>query len=200
MSEEGRPKHLEGADHPLFARIEKFRRKSGRVRQDVVVSAHGGGGKAMQDFIDDLVVRTLNAGRLDTDEDAAAFDLSELAGHGDRLAYTTDSFVVTPLIFPGADIGRIAVCGTVNDLATRGAKPLFLTCGLIIEEGLPIETVRAVLKSMRAAADEAGVQIVTGDTKVVPRGKADQLFINTSGIGVVPAGRDLSSRRITTDD
>ncbi len=193
-------KHLEGAHHPLFERIERHRRKSGRVRQDVVVSAHGGGGKAMQDFIDDLVVRTLDGGRLDTDEDAATFELSELASHGDRLAYTTDSFVVTPLIFPGADIGRIAVCGTVNDLATRGAKPLFLTCGLIIEEGLSIETVRTVLRSMRAAADEAGVHIVTGDTKVVPRGAADQLFVNTSGIGVVPAGRELSSRGIRSDD
>ena len=190
----------EGSDHPLFARIERFRRKSGRVRQDVVVSAHGGGGKAMSDFIDDLVVRILGSDQLDTDEDAARLDLAALTAQGDRLAFTTDSFVVTPLIFPGADIGRIAVCGTVNDLATSGARPLYLSCGLILEEGLAIDTVRTVLRSMRAAADEAGVAIVTGDTKVVQRGACDGMFINTSGVGVIPKGMDVSSRNVRTDD
>lgn len=184
--------------HPLFARIEKFRRRSGRVRDEVVVEAHGGGGKAMRDLIDDLVVREL--GEPETNEDQARVMLADLTAQGDRLAFTTDSFVVTPLEFPGADIGKLAVNGTVNDLAVGGAVPLFLSCGLVIEEGLPIETLRRILRSMGAAAKAAGVRIVTGDTKVVPKGKADQLFINTSGVGVIPAGVDVRSSAVQPDD
>ncbi|MEM9695303.1 MAG: hydrogenase expression/formation protein HypE [Myxococcota bacterium] len=191
---------MSGEDHPLFQRIEKRRRKQGRVRDEVVVSAHGGGGKAMRDFIDDLVVRTLDGPHLETDQDQARFELSALAAQGDRLAMTTDSYVVSPLEFPGGDIGRLAVCGTVNDLAVGGARPLYLTCGLIIEEGLPIATVRRLLQSMKAAADEAGVHIVTGDTKVVGRGAADGLFINTAGVGVIPAGVDVGVQRVRSTD
>lgn len=189
-----------GADHPLFQRIEKFRRRSGRLRDEVVVSAHGGGGKAMRDLIDDLIVRELGNPDLEVDEDQARFSLSDLAQHGDRLAFTTDSYVVTPLIFPGGDIGRLAVNGTVNDLAVSGARPLYLSCGLVLEEGLPIQTLRAVLRSMGQAAREAGVRIVTGDTKVVPRGAADKMFINTSGVGVIPAGRQVSVKSIQPGD
>jgi len=152
----------------------------------------------MRDLIDDLIVREL--GEPEVDEDQAKFSLAELSARGDRLAFTTDSFVVTPLEFPGGDIGRLAVNGTVNDLAVGGAHPLYLSCGLVIEEGLPVETLRRILRSMGQAAKEAGVRIVTGDTKVVSTGAADKLFINTSGVGVIPEGREMGSRRVQPDD
>ena len=123
-----------------------------------------------------------------------------LARHGEngrkapRLAFTTDSFVVRPLFFPGGDIGRLAVHGTVNDLAVGGATPLFLSAAFILEEGLPMDDLRRIVASMRQACGEAGVQLVTGDTKVVDRGKGDQIFITTSGIGLVPEGCSLSIR------
>ena len=186
--------------HPLFERIEKHRRRAGRVRESVVVQAHGGGGKAMRDLIEDVVVRSFEGSNPEIDEDQARFSLAELAARGNRLAYTTDSYVVSPLVFPGADIGRLAVNGTINDLAVSGAKPLFLSCGLIIEEGLAIDALRTILKSMGRAAREAGVRIVTGDTKVVPRGAADQLFINTSGVGIIPEGLDISIKGVKPDD
>jgi hydrogenase expression/formation protein HypE len=191
---------MNGDDQRLMQRIEKHRRRLGKVRESVVVLAHGGGGKAMRDLIDDLVVGELGGEGLVVDEDQARFSLGALAAHGDRLAFTTDTYVVTPLFFPGGDIGKLAVNGTVNDLAVSGAKPLYLSCGLVLEEGLPIETLRRVLRSMKLAADEAGVQIVTGDTKVVPRGKADQLFINTSGVGVIPKGVEVNARGLRPDD
>lgn len=185
--------------HPLFERIEQWRRKAGRIHGDVVLTAHGGGGKAMRDLIDDVVVGILGE-QTQVEEDQARFSLAELAARGNRLAYTTDSYVVSPLFFPGADIGKLAVNGTVNDLAVGGAVPLYLTLGLIIEEGLPVATLRAVMRSIRDASAAAGVRIVTGDTKVVPRGAADQLFINTSGVGVIPTGVDVGTHRITADD
>jgi hydrogenase expression/formation protein HypE len=133
-------------------------------------------------------------------EDQATIDLSSLYQHGNRLAFTTDSYVVDPLFFPGSDIGEIAINGTINDLAVSGAKPLYLTCSMILEEGLPIETLRKVVASMQKAAKKAGVQIVTGDTKVVNRGCADKLFINTAGIGIIPPGIDISPRHIQPGD
>ncbi|MCB9687232.1 MAG: hydrogenase expression/formation protein HypE [Alphaproteobacteria bacterium] len=187
------------SDHPLFQRIERFRRRAGRVREDVVTQAHGGGGRAMRDLIDDLVIRNLGPD-LQADEDQARIGLAELMASGDRLAFTTDSYVVSPLEFPGGDIGRLAVNGTVNDLAVGGAIPRFLSVGLVIEEGLPVATLRRILKSMGEAAREAGVSIVTGDTKVVQRGAADQLFVNTAGIGVIPRGVEVSSKRVRADD
>ena len=117
-----------------------------------------------------------------------------------RLAFTTDSFVVRPLFFPGGDIGRLAVHGTVNDLAVGGARPLFLSAAFILEEGLPLADLRRIVASMRAACDEAGVALVTGDTKVVDRGKGDGVFITTSGIGLVPEGRSLSIRTARPGD
>ena len=191
-----------GSNHPLFQRIEKHRRRSGRLRDDKIQVAHGGGGKAMQDLIDDLIVRELGRDnpKLETREDQARIDLAGLAAHGDRLAFTTDSYVVSPIEFPGGDIGKLAVNGTINDLAVAGAKPLYLSCGLIIEEGLEVETLRRILRSMNQAAQDAGVAIVTGDTKVVAHGAADKLFINTAGVGVVPKGHQSSSARVRSDD
>lgn len=186
-------------EHPLFVRVEKWRRRAGRVRDDVVVAAHGGGGKAMRDLIDDLVVRELGEA-VQVDEDQARFEVSKLAQDGDRLAFTTDGYVVSPIFFPGGDIGRLAVNGTVNDLAVSGAKPHYLSCGLILEEGLPIAELRRVMKSMAEACAEAGVSIVTGDTKVVPRGAADKIFITTAGVGIIPAGIEVGAQRIRSDD
>lgn len=176
------------------------RRRSGRVRDQTVTLAHGGGGKAMRDLIDDVFAGSFNNPMLAPLEDQARCDLAALAGRGDRLAFTTDSFVVDPLFFPGGDVGELAVNGTVNDLAMSGAEPVFLSCSVILEEGLPIETLRRVAESMRAAADAAGVAIVTGDTKVVDRGAADKLFINTAGIGVIPEGVDIAARRARPGD
>lgn len=157
----------------------------------LVTLSHGSGGKAMRDLIQQVFVDTFDNPLLSALEDQARVDLSALALHGNRLAMTTDSYVITPLFFPGGDIGKLAVAGTVNDLAVGGARPLYLSCGMIIEEGMPIDELRRIAESMQATAVSAGVRIVTGDTKVVPRGGADRLFINTTGIGIIPAGVDL---------
>ena len=127
-------------------------------------------------------------------------DSAVLARPEGRIAMTTDTFVVSPLFFPGGDIGKLAICGTVNDLAMAGARPMYLSAGFILEEGLPMETLRRVVESMGRTAREAGVRIVTGDTKVVDRGKADGVFINTAGVGVVPAGIDISPDRVAAGD
>jgi hydrogenase expression/formation protein HypE len=165
-----------------------------------VTLAHGSGGRAMRHLIDAIFIETFNNSLLAPLEDQARLDLASLASLGDRLALTTDSYVVDPLFFPGSDIGALAVNGTVNDLAVSGAIPLYLTCSVILEEGLPIETLRKVARSMQAAAIQAGVQIVTGDTKVVPRGAADKLFINTAGIGVIRQNISPEARNIQPDD
>ncbi|MCB1792736.1 MAG: hydrogenase expression/formation protein HypE, partial [Gammaproteobacteria bacterium] len=165
------------------------------LRADTITLAHGAGGKAMRDLIDALFVDAFDNPTLAQLEDQARFDAAALLRDGERLAMTTDSYVITPLFFPGGDIGELAVTGTVNDLAVGGAIPKYLTCGMIIEEGMPVDELRRIVRSMKATADAAGVQIVTGDTKVVPRGAADRLFINTAGIGVIPAGIDISSHR-----
>lgn len=156
-----------------------------------VTLAHGGGGSAMRDLIDDVFLSAFAGEGRAAPEDQARFDLSALMAHGDRLAFTTDGFVVDPLEFPGGDIGKLAVCGTVNDLAVGGARPVALSCAVIIEEGLEVETLRRVVRSMAETAREAGVAIATGDTKVVARGACDKLFITTTGIGVVRAGLDV---------
>lgn len=153
----------------------------------------------MRDLIDDLVVRELGAS-VQVDEDQARFDVAALAGPGDRLALTTDGYVVSPLFFPGGDIGRLAVHGTVNDLAVSGAKPRYLTLGLILEEGTPIADLRRVMRSVAAACEEAGVSVVTGDTKVVPRGAADKMFLTTAGVGIIPAGIDVRAANVRPDD
>jgi len=142
----------------------------------------------MQDLIEALFVSQFEGELPNSLEDQARIPFEELTAQGDRLAFTTDSYVVDPLFFPGGDIGSLAVNGTVNDLAVSGAIPRYLTCAMILEEGLPIDTLRQVVASMVTAAEAAGVKIVTGDTKVVPRGGADKLFINTAGIGVMRRG------------
>ena len=177
-----------------------FRRPRDRINVPTVTLAHGGGGKAMRDLIDDVFVSVFDNPALAPLEDQARFDLADLARHGDRLAFTTDSYVVDPLVFPGGDIGKLAVCGTVNDLAVGGAVPLYLTCSAIIEEGLAVDELRAIARSMAETAADAGVAIVTGDTKVVPRGACDKLFLNTAGIGVIREGLDLGADKARPGD
>ena len=176
------------------------RRGRSKVRVPNVTLAHGGGGKAMRDLIDDVFIEAFDNATLAPLEDQARFDLAALASYGNKLAFTTDSYVVDPLIFPGGNIGELAVCGTINDLAVGGAKPLYITCAAIIEEGLPVELLRDIARSMAATAAEAGVQIVTGDTKVVQRGACDKLFLNTAGIGVIKEGIDLGADKAQVGD
>ena len=171
-----------------------------QVRDTRITLAHGSGGKAMHDLIEDVFVASFDNSILDTLEDQARLPLAELSARGDRLAFTTDSYVVDPLFFSGGDIGRLAVAGTVNDLAVGGAKPLYLSCSIIVEEGFDIGILRRVACSMRDTAEEAEVKLVTGDTKVVPRGAADKLFINTAGIGVIPEGVSIAADRARPGD
>ena len=175
--------------------------KTGRsLRAETITLAHGAGGKAMRDLIADIFVSGFDNDTLSQLEDQARIDAAALLGEGGKLAMTTDSYVVAPLFFPGGDIGKLAVTGTVNDLAVGGATPKYLSCGMIIEEGMSVAELRRIVASMKATADAAGVQIVTGDTKVVPRGAADRLFINTAGIGVIPEGVDIATHRARPGD
>jgi hydrogenase expression/formation protein HypE len=176
------------------------RRPRGKVNVRTVTLAHGGGGKAMKDLVDDVFVGAFADAVLAPLEDQARFDLTDLAAYGDRLAFTTDSFVVSPLFFPGGDIGKLAVCGTVNDLAVGGAIPLYLSCAAIIEEGVALDLLRDVAGSMARTAREAGVAIVTGDTKVVHKGACDKLFLTTTGIGVIRDGVHLGVDRACSGD
>ncbi len=157
-----------------------------------IVLGHGGGGKLSNELVESLFLPVFSNESLDKLSDSAQLDVFELLKDGGRLAYSTDSFVVQPLFFRGGNIGHLAVCGTVNDVAMSGAKPLFLSAGFIIEEGLEVESLGRIVDSMGAAAKRAGVQIVTGDTKVVDKGKGDGLFINTSGIGIIPNGVNIA--------
>jgi hydrogenase expression/formation protein HypE len=170
-----------------------------------VQMAHGGGGRFMRQLIESMfrpAFKEVRGQGLETrgktEEPAHDSAVVEIAGN--RLAFTTDTFVVSPMFFPGGDIGKLAVYGTVNDLAMAGAKPLYLSAGFILEEGLSMETLQRVVASMAAAAREVGVRIVTGDTKVVDRGKGDGIFINTAGIGLVPAGVDISPAKVEPGD
>ena len=160
-----------------------------------VMMAHGGGGRLIQMLIDRMFVPTFDNPTLETLHDGAI-----LEANGSRLAFSTDSFVINPIFFPGGDIGSLAVHGTVNDLAMCGARPLGLSTALILEEGLPMEDLWRVVQSMQQAAGIAGVPIVTGDTKVVERGKGDGIFINTTGLGLIPAGVRVSPARAQPGD
>lgn len=168
-----------------------------RLKGTVTLS-HGSGGRDMHTLLRELIYPIL--GEACASGTDAAFIDANILGPGECLAFTTDSYTVSPLFFPGGDIGTLAVNGTVNDLAVAGATPRYLSCGLIIEEGFAIETLRRVLQSLRDAADAAGVSVITGDTKVVHRGAADGLFINTSGIGIVPAAPRLNLASIQPGD
>jgi hydrogenase expression/formation protein HypE len=156
-------------------------------QHEVVVMGHGSGGRMSRDLLNRLFLPGLGLAAPRSLDDSAT-----LAVNGLRLAVTTDSHVVSPLFFPGGDIGRLAVCGTVNDLAMAGAQPLALTAGFVLEEGLSLPELERIVASMRAAAAEAGITIAAGDTKVVQKGSADRLFVNTSGVGLIPPGVDIS--------
>jgi len=160
-----------------------------------VLLAHGGGGRLMQNLIQKMFAATFHNTLLDAAHDGAVFDVNK-----GRLAFTTDSYVVHPLCFPGGDIGQLAVHGTVNDLAMCGARPLYLSAGFILEEGLPMETLWQIVQSMGEAAKRANVQIVTGDTKVVDKGKGDGIFINTAGVGVIEHDLDISPNDVQVGD
>lgn len=164
---------------------------------ETVLLGHGSGGTMMKRIIDDVFFEAYAGEELLEGNDAASLPAPAA---GERIAYSTDSFVVTPHFFPGGDIGRLAVCGTVNDVATSGAVPKFLSCGFILEEGFPVADLKRICKSMAEMAKEAGVHIVTGDTKVVNRGHGDGVFINTSGIGFIPAGVSLSGANCKPGD
>ncbi len=162
---------------------------------DVIELAHGGGGLMTRRLIDDLFRPAFAQSAQDLTHDGAVFDIA-----GARLAFTTDSYVVRPLFFPGGDIGSLAVNGTVNDLAMCGAEPLYLSVGLVLEEGFAIDDLRRIVASMRNAAEAAGVRLVTGDTKVVERGKGDGLYVNTSGIGLRTAPLPISPQQVRPGD
>lgn len=160
-----------------------------------IILDHGSGGKASHDLIQRIILSSFASSSLNDLEDSAVITVGR-----QRLAFSTDSFVVDPLFFPGGNIGDLAVNGTVNDLAMRGARPLFLTVGLILEEGLPIEVLQKILHAMKRSADLAKVRIVAGDTKVVPAGKCDKIFINTSGIGILEHALNISGKNARPGD
>jgi hydrogenase expression/formation protein HypE len=160
-----------------------------------VLLAHGGGGKLMHQLIGKMFVPAFRNSLLDSQHDATVFEVP-----GQRLALTTDSYVVRPLFFPGGDLGSLAVHGTVNDLAMAGARPLYLSAAFIIEEGLPMDILWKIVSSMQQAAQNAGVQIITGDTKVVDKGKGDSLFINTAGVGVVEHSLKIGPQHVQPGD
>jgi hydrogenase expression/formation protein HypE len=161
--------------------------------EDKILLAHGSGGKMMHDLLAGFMPRLANP-ILDRMDDSAVFTLNG------KTAFTTDSYTVQPLFFPGGDIGKLAICGTVNDLAMSGAKPLYLSLAFIIEEGLPISDFKKIIESIAATAAEAGVKIVTGDTKVVGKGMADKIFINTAGVGSIPEGINISAANARPGD
>jgi hydrogenase expression/formation protein HypE len=161
---------------------------------DIILLAHGSGGKLSHELVEKRFLPFLTNPMLDKLDDSAIFETSG------RLAFTTDSYVVNPIFFPGGDIGKLAICGTVNDLSMSGAKPLYLSLSVIIEEGLPLNELDLIVQSIKAAAKEAEVNITTGDTKVVNQGQADKLFINTSGIGIIPAEVDISGANAKDGD
>ena len=165
------------------------------MKHKTIQLAHGSGGRLMNTLIRDLFLESLHPGETAEMEDFASLQLE-----GNRISFSTDSFVVDPIFFPGGDIGELAVNGTVNDVAMAGATPLFLSTGFILEEGFPIEDLKKIVLSMAEAARKAGVRIVTGDTKVVHKGSADKIYINTAGIGEVPPGVEIGSSRISEND
>ena len=187
-----------GAEHltreeQVLERIAKARARKPRIREERITLSHGAGGKATHTLIEAVFLEAFRNPLLEPLEDGATLTPEWPDGGAGRLAFTTDSFVVSPLFFPGGDIGDLAVNGTVNDLAMCGARPLYLSCGFILEEGFPVADLQRIVASMAAAATRAGVQIVTGDTKVVERGKADGCYITTAGVGLLDRPATLSA-------
>jgi len=184
----GSPQPLPGTvrEELVLERIDRARRARPRVKEERITMSHGAGGKATQTLIEAVFLDTFRNPLLEPLEDAARLHLN-----GARLALTTDSYVVSPLFFPGGDIGDLAVNGTVNDLSMAGAVPLYLSAGFILEEGFAVADLTRIAASMQAAAERAGVQVVTGDTKVVQKGKADGCYINTAGVGIIEHGPSL---------
>jgi hydrogenase expression/formation protein HypE len=178
-------------------RVRQARRNKFYLRDEHITLSHGSGGKATHNLIEGIFAPAFSNPLLDRMDDAAVFTPSEVSP---RMAFTTDMYVVNPLFFPGGDIGKLAVHGTINDLAMAGAQPLYLSTGFILEEGFPIADLRRIVASMAAAAREAGVAIVTGDTKVVQKGKADGVFINTAGVGIVQARGPIGQHQIQPGD
>ncbi|MFE9206293.1 hydrogenase expression/formation protein HypE [Micromonospora sp. NPDC007230] len=182
-------------EQQVLQRIERARQRAPRIRESRLTLAHGAGGKATHSLVEGLFVEAFRNPTLEALDDAAVLSV----GTG-RLAFTTDSYVVSPLFFPGGDIGDLAVNGTVNDLAVSGARPLYLSAGFILEEGFPVADLRRIVASMAAAAERAGVQVVTGDTKVVQRGKADGCYVNTAGVGVLERPVTLGTAQVRPGD
>jgi hydrogenase expression/formation protein HypE len=177
--------------------------QAGEPKTERILLAHGSGGSLMHDLIEGLFFDAYGSDILMQGDDAAVLTLpngTDRAPTPASLAFSTDTFVVTPRFFPGGDIGRLAVCGTVNDVATSGAQPLWLSVAFVLEEGFELDELRRICASMAAAAREAGVRIVTGDTKVVANGQGDGVYINTSGVGALPASRALSGSRCEPGD
>ena len=182
-------------EEQVLARIEAARRRKAKIKEERITLAHGSGGKSTHTLIDALFLEAFRNPLLEPLEDQAVFEVN-----GARLAFTTDSFVVSPLFFPGGNIGDLAVNGTVNDLAVSGARPMYLSAGFVLEEGFPVADLQRIVDSMAAAAKAADVQVVTGDTKVVNRGKADGCYINTAGIGVIERRVWLSAAAVRPGD
>ncbi|MDQ1565399.1 MAG: hydrogenase expression/formation protein HypE [Actinomycetota bacterium] len=182
-------------EQQVLQRIEAARQKKAKIKEERITLAHGAGGKATHTLIDALFLEAFRNPLLEAMEDQAVLSVG-----GARIAFTTDSYVVSPIFFPGGDIGDLAVNGTVNDLAMSGARPLYLSCGFILEEGFPVADLQRIAASMAVAAQAAGVTIVTGDTKVVQRGKADGCFINTAGVGLLERPVELGAHRCRPGD
>jgi hydrogenase expression/formation protein HypE len=187
-------------EEQVLQRIMRRRQRRPRLTEEVVTLAHGAGGKSSAALIDAVFVESFRNPELEKLGDGAVLALPEVMPGGERLAFSTDSFVVSPLRFPGGSIGHLAVHGTVNDLAVCGAVPRWLSAAFVIEEGFSIAELRGLVADMSAAAKAAGVPLVTGDTKVVPKGAADGLYVTTTGIGVIPAGRSLSAGKVVPGD
>jgi hydrogenase expression/formation protein HypE len=182
-------------EEQVLRRIEKARSRKAKLKEERITLSHGSGGKATQTLIEAVFLEAFANPLLAPLEDGAVLEVN-----GGRLAFTTDSYVVSPLFFPGGDIGDLAVNGTVNDLAVSGARPLWLSAGFILEEGFPVADLERIVGSMAAAAERAGVQVVTGDTKVVQKGKADGCYVNTAGVGVIERPGELGVARAQPGD
>src|ERR1700730_5067704 len=193
------PDHAGRIDDVLkkIERTRQARRHKFYLRDEKITLSHGSGGKATHNLIEGVFAPAFSNPMLDGMDDSAVFRVD---GTGQRLAFTTDSYVVSPLFFPGGDIGKLAVHGTINDLAMAGAQPLYLSAGFILEEGFPVADLQRIVSSMAQAARDAGVAIVTGDTKVVQRGKADGVFINTAGVGLLRTHHQIGQSRLQAGD